>query len=100
MSTFCTYWIATNKQEHYNIVRIKKFPNVHVILKRRIHKDKLTFCQLNTYNTFIQETPAETGMCEPRVVKTKATTAENIAKTKMYTNNSRERNSKCKAKLI
>jgi len=60
----------------------------------------LTFCQLNTYNTFTQETPAETGMCEPHVVKTKATTALNIAKTKMYTNNSRERNSKCKAKLI
>jgi len=39
-------------------------------------------------------------MCESRVVKTKATTAENIAKTKMYTNNSRERNSKCKAKSI
>jgi len=39
-------------------------------------------------------------MCEPRVVKTKATTAENIAKTKMYTNNSHERNSECKASQI
>jgi len=55
---------------------------------------------LNTYNTFTQEAQAETGMREPRVVKTKATTAENFAKTKMYTNNSRERNSKCKAMLI
>jgi len=52
----------------------------------------LTFCQLNTYNTFTQETPAETKLCEPRVVKTKATTAENFAETKMYKNNSRERN--------
>jgi len=55
---------------------------------------------LNTYNTFTEETPAETGVCEPRVVKTKANTAENIAKTKMYTNNPREGNSKCKAKLL
>ena len=52
------------------------------------------------HNTFTQETPVETAMCEPRVVKTKATTAENIAGGKMYTNNSHERNSKFKAKLI
>jgi len=57
---------------------------------------------MNTYNTFTQETPAETGMCEcePRAVETKANTAENVAETKMYTNNLRERNSKCEAKLI
>jgi len=39
-------------------------------------------------------------MCEPRVAKTKVTTAENIAETKMHTNNSRESNSKCEAKFI
>jgi len=40
-------------------------------------------------NTFSQETPAETGMCEPRVLKTKATAAENVAGTKMYTSHVR-----------